>query len=686
MQNNNFNDFRKLYRSVSVLFKASSYIDIENRDCISDLESLARKMEIAQYIHQKNIIAVAGMQGSGKTSLVKAIYNLPDGILPAGSERGEKIPVFITESKDLKEGEYRAKAVSFELGERLENELSVNEISGKCRRGGNTAYIELFVPAKYFTCENAGFVLLPGFEKNSHRGFDDEYNSIIDYTLHFANAVILATDSAGIANEEIDKITEMLGEKFDPSNCVFAITKGDTSTAEEQAETKESLLQVCRECGLDILSDQVVSTGIYQTDEENDVWMENLFDAIGREGLLNYESTKREHLFYKPMVDEMLFCAQKLENSLNVYKNIEQTPNPLYDELKKALSEMGIYLEREMNVVCAEVKKEAKKNFVEKSKHDKELKKHIKIKKFLVLKKSYAQEYEDKEAIARVCNDCLTTASQKSLFVERATQRLLSESNKDMIKDKFVLCINGTNENNTQNSETVDEDQKLLNEYVKYALISRNGNLPSYPDNGVLCEAISASMYASFCNILQTRFDCETLDIKTNNIKSALASAEKIKAKGGEATAALGAFDLLDGKADIIDGIISLFIEGGEIAAETTAIINAVAAAAIVVAVAAKKGINYYNANVERKKVILEAWENSLLNAVDEQKNNWLDIYDEACKNLLDHIQKLHNKRNNLGETQQRIANAQYAIADIRDLANRLNDQYADKLEEKYGE
>lgn len=686
MQDNKFYDFRKLYRSVSVLVKASGYIDEASRDCIKALESLARKMEVSNYIQQRNIIAVAGMQGSGKTSLINAIYDLPDGILPAGSERGERIPVFITECEELNDGEYKAREVFFDFGDKYVDEIDVSEISRKCRRGGNTAYIELFVPAKIFSCDNAGFVLLPGFEKNSRRGFDDKYNSIIDYTLHFSNAVILATDSAGIANEEINTITELLGENFNPSNCIFAVTKGDTATLKEQDETKATLLDVCCECGLNVSSDRVISTGIYQSKEKNEAWMEKLFDAVNRDGLLDYEATKRSYMYYKPMVDEMLACADELEKALSVKKALADE-SPIYDDLKKSLKEMENYFGKELEAVCSEVKGIAKRNLADKSRDDKNLKKHLKVKRFLVLKKSYAQELDDKEAIAAVCRDCLLSDDGSALFIKKSFERLSDDTNRKMLADKFDCVVNYL----PDNEEKAEENDKLMNEYICHHLVSRDCSLPAFPDGKTpdtkaVSEAISAAMYASFCNALREPVELESVEFKTDGIAEAINTAEEIKVKGGNAAAAIGVLDLVDGKADIVNSIVSLFTKSAEGAASAASTVTGIVSAAVIVAFAAKKAVNIYNVDVERRKILLNAWEHSLMNAVDEQKNNCQDIFHDACEKLLEHVQKIHRQRNHIGETQQRIANAKYAIADVRYLADKINDQYADKLAEKYGE
>ncbi len=58
-----------------------------------------RKIVIANEFREKMIICVTGLQGAGKTTLVKNFFDIPDDILNISLGRGETMPVFICEKK-----------------------------------------------------------------------------------------------------------------------------------------------------------------------------------------------------------------------------------------------------------------------------------------------------------------------------------------------------------------------------------------------------------------------------------------------------------------------------------------------------------------------------------------------------------------------------------------------------------
>ena len=61
-----------------------------------ELENSIRKLKIASLMENKTLICVAGMQGAGKTTLMKNFYGLKGDALSIELGRGERIPVLIT--------------------------------------------------------------------------------------------------------------------------------------------------------------------------------------------------------------------------------------------------------------------------------------------------------------------------------------------------------------------------------------------------------------------------------------------------------------------------------------------------------------------------------------------------------------------------------------------------------------
>lgn len=311
-----FNDFRKLTKCVADLIRCKSYLAESAADSVAALENLVRKMEVSSIVQQRHTIAISGMQGTGKSTLIKNLYELPENLLRVNSNRGERVPVFITEKMDLAAGTYTARRVYFDENLcKLEEEIPVKEV-GKWSQGRDrTAYVELFVPARYFHTDRASFVLLPGFEKTREQSFNQDYNSLMEYTLHFANAVVLVTNDDGLANADILVLLEMLGKNFSPHNCIFAITSCDGVSAQNCSEMVETLLTSCDECGLTIRKEQIVCTGEYRTENENQRWRREIVDAI--ENYLDYSSTKKTYDYFLPMIEEIETHAARLRTVLD---------------------------------------------------------------------------------------------------------------------------------------------------------------------------------------------------------------------------------------------------------------------------------------------------------------------------------------------------------------------------------
>lgn len=678
-----FTEFRKLYQSVASLIRCQSHLNDMSRKSIDKLENLARKMEVSSYVQQKEIIAVAGMQGTGKSTLIKNLYNLPDDILRISSERGEKIPVFITEKEELPEGQYRAREVYFEMGQKTSCDIEVNEISRKSRRGGNTAYIELFVPYKCFCRDNAGFVLLPGFEKNQNKEMNTDYNSLMEYTLHFSKAVILVTDNSGIANSEIYSLMDILGKNFVPENCIFTITKCDGLDEKQCNELKESLKEICIDSDIVTGSDQIVCTGEHSNDTLNDKWKQELFDAIGNK--IDYNAAKKSYLYYRPMVDEMCACADMIKDSLNVAKISADTNSPIYDELKKALEKTEMRLEEKLNEQCLIAQNTVSKKFAKV--YDNIDNKYKKSKKLLFLNKSYYELDSDRRYIESQVKECLFVSSKRSVFIDNVCNNLAAGENAKLLCETHTDLL--TNSINGEIATTdIEKRTGLTNETLRFYLDPSVKNLPAFPDNctpdtNSITNLISTEMEAFFLGSLKGNIHPDKLEIKTSGVSAALKSASYLPKSDNTLFKAVTLLDLLDGKSDMLTSMISVF-SAGSTAATAASVACGVVAIAGIVAIAAKKGIDIYNANMSAVNSVGETWNFALMHAVEEEKNNCLDIFHDAADNLLDYVQQVHRERMGIGDAERRINEARYAVADIEKLADTLNDKYADVLAKKY--
>lgn len=125
-----------------------------------ELMGSVRKIKIASLMYERTLICVSGMQGAGKTTLMKHFYGLDDDCLNISLERGEEIPVFITEKEgmpaDKKPELYAIRIMKDAHGEYHQQELEMSpEEFRDASKGKNAAtlYLELRVPYKHTTNE-----------------------------------------------------------------------------------------------------------------------------------------------------------------------------------------------------------------------------------------------------------------------------------------------------------------------------------------------------------------------------------------------------------------------------------------------------------------------------------------------------------------------------------------------------
>lgn len=674
-----FNEFQRMQKCVADLIRCRSYLDQSAADNLEALEGLARKMEISAIVQQRNMIAVAGMQGTGKTTLIKNLYGIPDDFLQVNSNRGEQIPVFITEKSDLAEGEYSAKRVYFDEDLcRQEEEICANEVGKFSKARFRSAYVELFVPYRHFHTEQAGFVLLPGFEKNRDQEFDLDYNSLMEYTLYFANAVLLVTNDDGLANHDITVLLDKLGKNFTPHNCIFAITSCDGLSEEACIEQVETLIKACEDCGIGIQKEQIVCTGEYRTEEENALWKERLIDGIDR--YLDYSSAKKEYLYFRPMMDEIVEQARQMGALLEIIQCTSDDDSPLYPELKKALKKAEDNMEIYLETASVDAQQAIADRFART--YGQIPDKHKKSKKFLLFNKRYEEIVEDRSYIRKKALATLKNPKTgDSELVYQIAQKLHSSSYylEAQQHPQLLASVGGEIAQKTQ--AEIQERAVLCNTAVR-AYLDSSAPMVTLDDVSLnhMSNVVANEFNTYFLSAVVGNLDLSKVPLRTEGIQATMARLEKIGKRQTSIVPFVGLADLLDGKCDIIQVVTNAFVSDPKKAAEIASVAGGYAVIAIAAVALAKKGLDMYNQSVTRQNAIGEAWEYALRNAVEEQKNNLIDSFREAADNLLEHVQRVHHERNGTDAMRSRIVAAKYALADITALSNSFNDKYAATL------
>lgn len=268
-----------------------------------------RKIKLASLMYERTLICVSGMQGAGKTTLMKHFYGLDDDCLNISLQRSEEIPVFITESPDINQGEkpklYAVRIAKDAEGDYVQQNLEMTpEQFREASKGSDTAtlYLELQVPCRYTNNKNVSFVLLPGYEtKRSYR------ETLVEFAVSSSDAAIFAFDERLLSQQDNYRHLEELSKKFG-ANIIYAITRSDSS-ADGNAAVRETFM---RTMGIEN-EEQVVCTGAYpaQRDEtgrlveseKNKEWIQQLARAVNN--VANYRSQENNISYLRDAIDDI---------------------------------------------------------------------------------------------------------------------------------------------------------------------------------------------------------------------------------------------------------------------------------------------------------------------------------------------------------------------------------------------
>lgn len=269
-----------------------------------ELENSIRKLKIASLMENKTLICVAGMQGAGKTTLMKNFYGLKGDELSIELGRGERIPVLITETDVTAPVMNAIRVQKNEAGEyaAVECRMEANEFAHASKgEDDSILYLEMFVPYRHTLNSAVSFMLLPGFEKNN-----DYWRELINFAVNSSDAAVFAFDesrfSQGDNFEQLKKLTERFG-----NNIIYAITQSDASK-DDNEEVRQSCIKALAIPQAN--ADRVVCTGQYDDEKKNKAWIEKLKNAIER-----YASTTDQ---------------SARDNTRYLYKEVEHIKDVLY--------------------------------------------------------------------------------------------------------------------------------------------------------------------------------------------------------------------------------------------------------------------------------------------------------------------------------------------------------------------
>jgi hypothetical protein len=203
------------------LLRLGSQLDINDAP-VGRWASIIRTLRLIEGLSSRNLVAVAGEQGAGKTHLLSNLYPEAAGWLEGNIGRGEKTAVAVQEHADCTEPrgfvvrrrrwDRNGRKTDSQPGEGLTYEVAYTFDKREEWRAAVTAespdvlLVRLEVPLGFLGADSWGFALLPGFE----RVRDKEWQNLMKVVLATSPAALVVVDGGGLADETQAEILEHL--------------------------------------------------------------------------------------------------------------------------------------------------------------------------------------------------------------------------------------------------------------------------------------------------------------------------------------------------------------------------------------------------------------------------------------------------------------------------------------------
>lgn len=276
-----------------------------------------RKLFIASMMYNKTLICVSGLQGAGKTTLMRNFYHLDGQFLDPTRGRGERIPVLITEKSNIKAPTMYAIRIDKDSDDNYYQqsiELSAEDyISASKGEDSKIMYLELYVPYMHTFNEGMSFMLLPGFEKKN-----DYWNNLIEFSVNSSDAAVFVFNETSFSNADNDRYLSRIEAKFG-KNLVYAISGADGST-DDNAEVKQTCIKTLNIPASE--QDRVVCVGSYTNEEKNITWIKHFKEALEKYAYRETQQFQRNNVY---LYEEILKIKEKLYQILNILNDDSST-------------------------------------------------------------------------------------------------------------------------------------------------------------------------------------------------------------------------------------------------------------------------------------------------------------------------------------------------------------------------
>jgi len=240
-----------------------------------------RQTVVAQMLADHFCIAVCGIQGVGKTTLVNELYDLKE-VLPHNLGQGELLPVLISEDGSIV-GEPLA-FVRRLFRDPVTEEINVEDvpegIESVRERSRNPDHddllIHLKVPRRYDFPEGSGFLLLPGWQPDV--ADLERQHSLTQIALLSAARCLFVIDPSQTADKRQHDLDQKIKDTFKDSEYLVALTHSDAYPDGNEGNCKD----VAQRFG--ISQERIFCVGTFADPGANDAWKKRVVRSVMRWG------------------------------------------------------------------------------------------------------------------------------------------------------------------------------------------------------------------------------------------------------------------------------------------------------------------------------------------------------------------------------------------------------------------
>ncbi|RMD96336.1 MAG: hypothetical protein D6816_19105 [Bacteroidetes bacterium] len=334
---------------------------------------LLRKVEIARLLDNHYVVAITGFQGVGKTTLARAIYELPEGLLPEGVGRGEQLPVWILEDDRINDEELHAEIVELSLvpadmNDQKEYEGSFSFSTRKidshdlvhiARNPSDHHFLlKLYVPPRFFKGSSCSFLLLPGIEQKQ-----TVWVELARHAVSCVDAALFVTDESW-ARASTEKALRDVEIVLKSTNIIYVLTKADQSK-DRNRELAEVVMK-SRNLTEEERDRIVITDPVPEADPDGD-WRPRLLEALDKYAAIKKEARMRQiqHL-YELLEEEVSQLAIEVKEELdrcNIkieeenYQGVKSVIEELQKEINLLRKEYAVELRKALDSHSARAKK-----------------------------------------------------------------------------------------------------------------------------------------------------------------------------------------------------------------------------------------------------------------------------------------------------------------------------------------